>query len=63
MATQLRGAPLPIDTKPKIKVKARKITDEEKKFSAWNALRQARSFKRLAGVREKRAKERAEAAK
>lgn len=39
--------------------KARKITDAEKKFSAFTALRQARANQRLVGYREKKAKEKA----
>ena len=39
---------------------ARKITDEEKKYSVYEALRQAKADARLVGVREKRAKQREE---
>ncbi len=40
--------------------KARAVTDEERKFSAFTALRQARANKRLFGLREKKAREAAE---
>ena len=39
------------------KEKARAITEEERKYSAFNALRQARAHARLAGKRAKRLKE------
>lgn len=44
------------------KVKARAITDADRKFSAFTALRRARADGRLWGIREKKAKEKAEAA-
>lgn len=44
------------------KEKARKITEEEKKFGAFSALRRARADKRLKGYREKKAKDAAEQA-
>ena len=57
LATQLKGKTvMPIHVLPK-REKARPITAEEKKFSAFNALRQARAHKRLAGQRAKKAKE------
>ena len=59
MATQLSGQVMPI-RKVYRPEKARKITDEEKKFSAFTALRQARAAKRLQGYREKKAREKAE---
>ena len=40
--------------------KARKITEDEKKHKTFVVLRQARANKRLAGYREKKARERAE---
>merc|ERR1711893_495860 len=46
MATQLTGPIMPIKTTYK-REKARKISDEEKKYSAFTALRQARAHKRL----------------
>ena len=57
LATQLKGRiVLPIHVLPK-REKARAITEAEKKYSAFNALRQARAHKRLAGSRAKKAKE------
>ncbi|XP_013387067.1 60S ribosomal protein L13 [Lingula anatina] len=56
MATQLSGEVMPIIAVPK-KEKARAISEEERKYSAYTALRQARANKRLFGIREKRAKE------
>lgn len=54
MATQTDN-PMPVKVAPR-KEKARPITAEEKKFSAFTALRQARANKRLKGYREKKAK-------
>jgi len=59
LAKQLKGELLPIKQKFR-KEKARVITEEEKKFSAFVALRQARAHARLFGIREKRAKEAAD---
>ncbi|KAK3597555.1 hypothetical protein CHS0354_018150 [Potamilus streckersoni] len=59
MATQLTGPVMPIRKAFKTE-KARKITDEEKKFSAFTALRVARADARLQGYREKKAKEKAQ---
>jgi len=56
MATQLKGKVMPIVDLPK-REKARAITPEEKKYSAFVALRQARAHKRLAGARAKKSKE------
>jgi len=57
LATQLKSKiVMPIHVLPK-REKARPITAEEKKFSAFNALRQARAHQRLAGQRAKKAKE------
>lgn len=61
MATQLR-TPLPIRQRIK-KEKARKITDAERKFSSFSMLRKVRVDANLWGVREKKAKEKAEAEK
>ena len=54
--TQLQGTIMPIQDvyRPE---KARPITDEEKKFSAFNTLRQARAYARLFGIRAKKARE------
>ena len=59
MATQLKGEVLPIK-QPVTKYKARAVTDAEKKYSVFEAMRVARADARLVGVREKRAKQRAE---
>jgi large subunit ribosomal protein L13e len=56
LATQLTGPLMPIVAVPR-KEKARVITDDERKYSAFVALRQARAHKRLAGRRAKKAKE------
>ena len=39
---------------------ARAVTEDEKKYSVFEALRQARADKKLLGVREKRARKKAE---
>ena len=54
LATQLRGPVLPIK-QPKAVLKRRAITDDEKKYSVFQALRVARANQRLAGVRAKKA--------
>ena len=59
MAKQFSGDVMPI-TQAYRSDKARKITDEDRKFSAFTALRQARANKKLAGYREKKAREKAE---
>jgi large subunit ribosomal protein L13e len=59
LASQLQGPVLPI-RQPARKEKARVPTEEEKSFSAFNALRKARTDARLVGIRAKRAKEAAE---
>jgi len=56
VATQLKGKVMPIHVMPK-REKARAITEEERKYSAFVALRQARANVRLAGQRAKKAKE------
>ncbi len=56
MATQLSGEVMPIVQVQKVD-KARKITDEERKYSAFTAMRQARANARLFGIREKKARE------
>merc|ERR1711976_984199 len=56
MATQLTGEVMPIVQLQK-REKARKITDDEKKYSAFTAMRQARANARLFGIREKKARE------
>jgi hypothetical protein len=59
MAKQLKGVVMPISQMSRPE-KARKITAEEKKFSVFTALRQARAGSRLVGYREKKAKQKAE---
>ena len=61
LATQLIGAVMPVSSASTFKTeKARVITDEEKKYSAFNKMRQERAYKRLRGFREKKAREAAE---
>lgn len=60
LATQLTGPLMPVVSVPR-KEKARAITDAERKYSAFVALRQARAHARLAGRRAKKAKEAEEA--
>ena len=59
LATQLKGTVLPIRQQV-MRYKAREITDDEKKYSVYEAMRIARADKKLIGVREKRAKTKAE---
>jgi len=59
-ATQLKGELMPI-RQPFKREKARAITDSERDTSAYYTLRMARSNVRLVGIREKRAKAKAEA--
>ena len=59
LAMQLKGTIMPI-SHPKPKAQARAITDEERKSSVFEVMRQARADKRLVGVREKRALKKAE---
>merc|ERR1712227_138365 len=54
-----QGEVMPIQ-QPAKREKARPITAEERKYSAFTALRQARAHKRLWGMREKKAREAAE---
>lgn len=58
-AVQLQGAVMPIQ-QSRQPIKARKITDEEKNTSVFRSMRIARANARLIGIREKRAKEKAE---
>eukprot|EP00128_Syssomonas_multiformis_P003605 Colp12_sorted_trinity150504_noHs@33550 len=59
-AVALQGAVLPI-TQPIIRHKARAITEEEQNKSVYKTMRWAMSNQRLAGIREKRRKEKEEA--
>merc|ERR1711962_372568 len=53
-ATQLAGKLMPV--KPAVKrLRAQPITDDMKNFKAFQAIRQARAYKRLHGIRAKRA--------
>merc|ERR1712232_1314487 len=55
-ATQLRGVLLPYKAQEH-QIECRAITDDEKKRSAFQTLRVARSNRRLAGIRKKKAEE------
>ncbi|XP_046999426.1 60S ribosomal protein L13 [Schistocerca americana] len=59
VASQLKTTVMPIK-QPSVKPKARTITEEDKKFSAFTALRKARADARLVGIRAKRLKDAAE---
>ncbi|KAG7210756.1 hypothetical protein KM043_012250 [Ampulex compressa] len=60
LATQYKGEVMPIRHQAPAKSKARIITEEERKFSAYVTLRKARADVRLVGVRAKRVKDAAE---
>ncbi|CAF0897745.1 unnamed protein product [Brachionus calyciflorus] len=62
LATQLTTEVLPVRQRVR-KEKARKITDHERKFSSFSVLRKVRVDANLWGIREKKAKEKAEAEK
>lgn len=59
VASQLKTDVMPI-RQPVQKLKVRKITPAEKRFSAYSTLRSARADVRLVGYRAKKAKEAAE---
>lgn len=63
MAQQLTGTIFPIvkNNKSLKSEKSRVPSEQEKKFQAFHSLRRARANKRLVGIREKKAKEAAEA--
>jgi large subunit ribosomal protein L13e len=61
MVKQLQGDVLPIQ-RMTMPIKARQITDEERDVSVFKSMRMARANKRLLGIREKRAKDKAEEA-
>lgn len=48
---------------PVARLEARAITDDEKKYSVYEAMRVARADAKLIGIREKRAKQKEEDAK
>lgn len=51
---------MPVRHQAPAKAKARVVTEEEKKFSAYITLRKARADARLVGIRAKRIKDAAE---
>lgn len=59
MAVQLQGPVMPI-RQPRPSAQARAVTEDEKKYSVFEVVRQARADKRLMGIREKRARQKAE---
>lgn len=59
LAVQLKGPVMPI-RKPRPQAQARAITEDERKYSVFQALRQARADKKMLGIREKRARMKAE---
>ena len=62
MATQLKGVVLPIkQTFPRLR--ARAVTEDEKKYSVFGAMRMARADAKLVGIRVKKAKQKADANK
>jgi large subunit ribosomal protein L13e len=63
LATQLKTAVLPISQARRRGVKARAITDQERKFSSFSMLRKVKADNNMWGIREKKAKEKAEAEK
>ncbi|CAB0038465.1 unnamed protein product [Trichogramma brassicae] len=61
VTTQLKGKVMPEGVKaPSAKAMARVITEDEKKFNAYVALRVARADARLVGIRAKRVKDASE---
>lgn len=63
MAVQNTTADVLAIAQPKLNHKARAITDAEKKFSAFSMLRKIRADKNMWGIRDKKAREKAEAEK
>lgn len=59
LATQLTGQVMPIKNAEPV-IEFREITDKEKAFSAFKAIRQARTNAKLIGIRAKKAREAAE---
>ena len=55
-ATQLEGDVMPVKQVVK-RQRAMELTDDLKKFKAFNSIRQARAVARLWGIRAKKAKE------
>ncbi|XP_033186336.1 60S ribosomal protein L13 [Bombus vosnesenskii] len=60
LATQAKGEIMPVRHQTHAKAKARVISEEERKFSAYVTLRKARADARLVGIRAKRVKDAAE---
>lgn len=60
LATQLTGHVMPIKNAEPV-IEFREITEKEKSFSAFKAIRQARTNAKLIGIRAKKAREAAEA--
>ena len=60
LATQVQGEIMPVRHQAPAKAKARLISEEEKKCSAFIILRKARADARLVGIRAKRVKDAAE---
>merc|ERR1712098_1016965 len=54
MAVQLAGEVTPVKSQPK-RPRAMEITEDMKSFKAFQTIRQARAFKRLHGIRAKKA--------
>ncbi len=63
LASQLHGQVLPIKQTKRRGLKARAITDADRKFGAHALLRKVRADNNMWGKREKKAKEKAEAEK
>lgn len=59
MAKQAKSTVMAIK-QPRLTYEFREITNDERKYSVFEALRKGRADVRLQGVREKRAKQRAE---
>ncbi|KAK9302187.1 hypothetical protein QLX08_005649 [Tetragonisca angustula] len=60
LAMQVKGEIMPVRHQARVKAKARVISENEKKFSAYTIVRTARADARLVGIRAKRAKDAAE---
>merc|ERR550539_1678896 len=56
-AAQLAGKVMPVAGRDTKRVRAMEVTDDLKKFKAFNAIRQSRAVARLWGIRAKKAKE------
>ena len=57
LASQAKGEIMPVRHQAPAKAKARMMSEEEKKCSAFVILRKARADARLIGIRAKRAKD------